>query len=163
MNSLLGARIADILVNVISGSIVVAIAFCAWYLKEGAAAARVRRLLLKERTARLSLLNAELDTIVSFTEKCTISASALEQFTVYQHWLVANGLSSWKQNRLVVQTWQQTTGLAEDIRLGQASIGSDVIQELVADMRKTEFPRPQDDNFRWQTSLATSVVPSRSE
>lgn len=154
MSTTLAARSADILVNVISGALVVALAFLAWYLKEAASGRRIRRQVLRARAARLALFRSELDTIVSFTEKCTIAAAAFEQFTGYQRWLAANGLLAWKQNRFIVQTWQQTTGIAEDIRLGQVTVGSDVINELVADMRKTEFPAPADDHFRWEPSAA---------
>lgn len=141
-----------ILVSSISGVIVVAIALLAWYLKDRAATFRKRKEILRKRAARLRLLEDELATIVSFTEKCTVAASALEQFAAYQQWLVANSLMSWKQNRLTVQTWQQTSGAAESIRLGQVSVGTDVIEELAADMRKTEFPAPEDDHFRWRPS-----------
>ena len=145
----LEARGVDILENVISGFLVVVIAFGAWYLKEIAVARRTRGQIFKNREARLALLQDELATIVSFTEKCTVAASAREQFAGYQHWLTANGLVSWKQNRLTVQTWMQPTGLAEEIRMGQVPIAADVVDHLVEDMRKTEFPIAQDNNFRW--------------
>ena len=155
------AKGVDIIVNVISGSVVVAIAFGAWIAKERAAEKRSRQLLMKARASRLALLRAELETIISFTSHCTMAANALEQFATYQQWLVANGLLSWKQNRLIVNTWQQTSGSAAAIRLGQVSIGNDVIDDLVVDMKKTEFPQPEDDNFRW--SATGTAVPVERE
>ncbi len=150
--SLLWAKSVDILVNVVSGLAIVAIAYGAWFTKDLAAEKRSRKRLLKWRESRLALLRSELETIISFTLHCTMAATALEQFAAYQQWLVANGLLSWKQNRLVVQTWQQTSGLAAGIRLGQVSVGTDVIDELAIDMKKTEFPLPEDDHFRWSAA-----------
>lgn len=159
---LLEARGIDVIVNVISGSLIVALAFGAWYVKDRRVDGRQRERRSRERTSQLQLLQAELETIVSFTSQCTIAANALEQFAAYQHWLVANGLLSWKQNRLMVHTWQQTSGLAAAIRQGQVSVSKQVIEELVADMRRTEFPTPQDDHFRWSASAA-AAPPERGD
>jgi hypothetical protein len=90
-----------------------------------------------------------LDLIVAFTERCEVSSAALEQFAAYRHWLAANGLMSWKHNRLTIHTWQQTTGSAASIRQGAVAISREDIADLVADMRKTEFPTPEDEDFRW--------------
>jgi hypothetical protein len=156
--SLLQARGVDIVVNVISGSLVVAIAFGAWYVKERLSARRARALTLQQRASRLKLLQAELETIVSFTSQCTMSVNALEQFAAFQQWLVANGLLSWKQNRLVVHTWQKTSGSVSGIRQGQVPVARDLVEELVADMKKIEFPAPEDDHFRWNASETPKPV-----